>query len=175
MRRRGIDPGALRTPFSLQEATPLPDGAGGHTLEWSEVTTVFGRLEPVSAQSRFGADQAIVTVSHDVTMRRRDDVRSGMRLVFGARVLTIVTVHDPDGTGRYTLLPDTGGGAMRIAMKLTLDGLVRALRTRAHDIADGHEIGHSARVAGPNREVPKRTRRPRKGPATGGGDGRTRA
>ena len=103
MRGRGIDPGALRTPFSLQEATPLPDGAGGHTLEWSEVTPVFGRLEPVSAQSRFGADQAIVTVSHDVTMRRRDDVRSGMWLVFGARVLTIVTVHDPDGTGRYTL------------------------------------------------------------------------
>ena len=64
---------------------------------------------------------------------------------------------------------------MRIAMKLTLDGLVRALKTRAHDIADEAEIGHSARVAGPNRQVPKRMRRPRKGPATGGGDGRTRA
>lgn len=103
MRRRGIDPGAMRTLLSLQEATPLPDGAGGHTLEWNELASVFGCIEPMSALSRFGADQPIETVTHAVTMRSRDDVRSGMRLVAGTRVLAIVTVHDPDGTGRYTL------------------------------------------------------------------------
>ncbi len=101
MRRARIDPGEMRTLLSLQQATPVADGAGGHTLEWNEVASLFGRLEPVSARSRFGADQLLESVTHEVTMRWRDDVASGMRLTVGPRSLAIVTVHDPDETGRY--------------------------------------------------------------------------
>lgn len=101
MRTEFIDPGAFRHELALEAATPVPDGTGGHTEEWQEVATLFARVEPLAAASRFGADQTLETVTHRVTLRRRDGVASGMRLRRLGRVFDIVTVHDPDETGRY--------------------------------------------------------------------------
>ena len=101
MRAEFIDPGAFRHELALEEATRAPDETGGYAESWAEVATVFARIEPVSAESRFGADQPLVTVTHRVTIRRREGVASGMRLTKPGRVFEIVTVHDPDETGRY--------------------------------------------------------------------------
>jgi SPP1 family predicted phage head-tail adaptor len=96
-----IEPGALRTEFSLQAVTAVADGLGGFGEEWSEIATVFGRIEPLAAASRFGADQTLETVTHRITLRHRQEVRSGMRFSRAGRTFEIVTVHDPDETGRY--------------------------------------------------------------------------
>lgn len=101
MRTEFIDPGALRHEMALEAAMLVPDGTGGHTQEWQEVAIVFARIEPLAATSRFGADQTLETVTHRLTMRRRDGVASGMRLTRLGRVFDILTVHDPDETGRY--------------------------------------------------------------------------
>ena len=101
MRTEFIDPGAFRQELTLEAATLAPDGAGGHAETWAEVATLFARVEPVSAASRFGADQTLERVTHRVTMRWRGDVASGMRLRRLSRLLQLVTVHDPDETGRY--------------------------------------------------------------------------
>lgn len=101
MRSMLLDPGALRHEFSLQAATPVSDGLGGHVPSWSEIASLFGLVEPVSASSVAGAGQTLETVTHRITLRSRDDIRSGMRLVKGTRVFDIVTVHDPDESGRY--------------------------------------------------------------------------
>jgi len=101
MRAAAIDPGLLRTEFSLQRATTAGDGMGGHTESWSEATKVLGRIEPVGAATRFAADQSEETVTHRITLRWRDDLRSGMRLVRDGRSFEVLTVHDPDETGRY--------------------------------------------------------------------------
>lgn len=106
-----IDPGALRTEFALEAATPVADGMGGHAEAWDEVATVFGRIEPVSAGARFGAGQALETVTHRVTLRRRDGISSGMRLRKGTRRFAIVSVHDPDESGRYLVLRTREEGA----------------------------------------------------------------
>ena len=58
-------------------------------------------VEPVRAMAAFGAGQSLETVSHRITLRFRSGVASGMRFVRGSRVFDIVTVHDPDETGRY--------------------------------------------------------------------------
>lgn len=101
MRAEFIDPGSFRHELTLHEATLTPDGAGGYGESWAEVATLFARIEPVSATSRFGADQTLETVTHRVTMRHRAGVASGMRLTRSGRVFEIVTVHDPDETRRY--------------------------------------------------------------------------
>ncbi len=101
MRTLFVDPGALRSELSLQAATPTPDGLGGFSETWGEVATVFGQVEPVSVSSAFGPDQTIETVTHRVTIRWRADVASGMRLERQGRIFDIVTVHDPDDSGRY--------------------------------------------------------------------------
>lgn len=101
MRAQFIDPGGFRHECALLEQVQTPDGAGGHTVNWSEVATVFARIEPLGAASRFGADQAIETVTHRATIRHRAGIASGMRLTRLGRDFDIVTVHDPDETGRY--------------------------------------------------------------------------
>ena len=59
MRALFIDPGSLRAELSLQEATQVADGVGGHVENWSERATVFGRIEPIAAGAVFGADQSL--------------------------------------------------------------------------------------------------------------------
>ena len=98
-----VDPGALRSELALQSRTTMPDGMGGVTEDWMEVATVFARIEPVSATSIFGADQTMKTVTHRVTLRWRDGVAGGMRFARSGRIFDIVTVHDPDDTGRYLI------------------------------------------------------------------------
>lgn len=101
MQAEFIDPGAFRHELTLEAATLTGDGAGGHVQQWAEVGTLFARVEPVSAVSRFGADRQRETVTHRVTMRMRAGVAGGMRLRRRGRAFDIVTVHDPDETGRY--------------------------------------------------------------------------
>ena len=96
-----IDPGALRNEMSLQARQTTPDGSGGFTEDWVETARVFARIEPVSADSYFGAGQKLETTSHRITMRYRADVASGMRLEKSGRVFSILTVSDPDESGRY--------------------------------------------------------------------------
>lgn len=101
MRTLFVDPGALRSELSLQACTTTPDGLGGHTESWTEIATVFARIEPVSAASFFGPDQTLETVTHRITLRGRSGVAAGMRFAKQGRIFDIVTVHDPDDSGRY--------------------------------------------------------------------------
>jgi SPP1 family predicted phage head-tail adaptor len=99
-----INPGDLRTQLSLEQMTPVPDGAGGFGESWTGIATFFAKLEPVAARDKFGADQTLEEVTHRVTIRHRPDVASGMRLAWATRRFLILTVHDPDETGRYLVL-----------------------------------------------------------------------
>jgi SPP1 family predicted phage head-tail adaptor len=110
MRAEFVDPGALRTELSLQQVVTAADGMGGHAENWSEVATVFGRVGPVSARARFGAGQTLEEATHLVTLRFRQDLASGMRLVRGGRAWSVLTVHDPDETGRYLVCRVTETG-----------------------------------------------------------------
>lgn len=101
MRARRIDPGRLRRLLTLEAMTTVPDGAGGFTQSWTGVATLHAALEPVAAVPRFGADQALPTVTHTVTLRARADLTSGMRFAAEGRVFPIETIHDPDETGRF--------------------------------------------------------------------------
>ena len=96
-----IDPGRLRNELALEECTYLPDSFGGHAESWAEIATLFAMIEPVSARSAFGAGQSLEIVTHRVTIRWRDGVRSGLRFRKHGRVFSILTVHDPDESGRY--------------------------------------------------------------------------
>lgn len=98
-----LNPGAMRTELALEKAGSVPDGMGGFAEHWSEVATVFARIEPLSAESRFGADKTLEAVTHRITLRMRDGVAGGMRFTRNGRVFRIVTVRDPDETGRYLI------------------------------------------------------------------------
>lgn len=96
-----VEPGSLRTELSLQAVVTAPDGMGGSSESWQQVALVFARVDPLSADSRFGAGQTLEAVTHRIVLRHRQGIASGMRFVRQGRVFDIVTVHDPDESGRY--------------------------------------------------------------------------
>jgi SPP1 family predicted phage head-tail adaptor len=106
-----LDPGMLRTRLVLEDVSTVPDDQGGHTATWAEVAELSALVEPLGANAKFGADQTLETVSHRIFIRARSDLASGMRFRKGNRVFDIVTVHDPDETGRYLVCAtrETGG------------------------------------------------------------------
>lgn len=101
MRLQFIDPGRLRAELRLEKAVTHKDSAGGHIETWEEIALLFGQIEPISTSSYFGAGQDHESVTHNVIIRFRPDVRSGMRFMVSDRVLAIVTVRDLDERGRY--------------------------------------------------------------------------
>lgn len=96
-----VEPGRLRTQLSLQAVVAVPDGMGGSGDSWQQLALVFARVDPVSADSRFGAGQTLEGLTHRIVLRHRPGIASGMRFVRQGRVFDIVTVHDPDESGRY--------------------------------------------------------------------------
>ena len=96
-----VDPGAMRTELTLEACTRSDDDLGGFVENWQQIGLAFALIEPVSASSVFAADQTIEQVSHRITLRWRPDITSGMRMTRAGRRFDIVTVHDPDDTGRY--------------------------------------------------------------------------
>ncbi|MGB3500329.1 MAG: phage head closure protein [Mesorhizobium sp.] len=99
-----INPGELRVELGLERMVPTPDGLGGFAEAWEAVTLVFAKIEPRSTRSSFGADQTLEEVTQRITVRHHSQLASGMRLRRGGRIFEILTVHDPDETGRYLVI-----------------------------------------------------------------------
>lgn len=96
-----IDPGRFRTPLALDIPDLAPDGAGGLTGGWAEAAAFHGLVEPVTAGPRFTGDQFLEETTHRITIRHRPDVKPGMRLRRDRRLFAVLSVHDPDESGRY--------------------------------------------------------------------------
>lgn len=95
------DPGWLRHRVTVESAAGASDGAGGETVVWDTVATVWARVVPTTARETITAGHLTGDVSHTVTMRFRADIAGGMRIVYRGRVLRILAAFDPDETRRY--------------------------------------------------------------------------
>jgi SPP1 family predicted phage head-tail adaptor len=101
----------LRERVTLEAPLRVPDGAGGADIGWSEVATLWARVETrgggeVPAGERLEARRRL-----EVTIRFRADVTPAMRLVWRGAVLDIRAVADSDGRRRFLTLDCVEGGA----------------------------------------------------------------
>ena len=95
--------GAMRHRVALQAPVATPDGAGGATVTWSTVASLWGRLEWLSGDERMQADRPEQASRHRIVTRWRSGVDAGRRLTLGERVFDIRVATDPDG-GRRRLV-----------------------------------------------------------------------
>lgn len=79
----------------------MADGLGGRQLSWTRCFDVWAELRPVGAVRTYRSGSSHADVSHRVTIRYRDDVSPGMRFAKDRRTFLVLTVFDPDETGRY--------------------------------------------------------------------------
>lgn len=101
MASAALDGGVFSSRLSLQRAEESGDGQGGIAVSWMPVADLWARIEPVAARQTFEAGEVSETVTHRITCRFRDGIEAGRRFVKGSRRFAILTVHDPDETGRY--------------------------------------------------------------------------
>lgn len=98
-----IDPGMLRTPLELQSCTDISDGQGGVTCSWSTVATLFGNVEPNGGKREVRGRAREANITHQITIRYREDIKNDMRFLRNGRELLINSVHDLDETSRYLI------------------------------------------------------------------------
>jgi len=103
----GFDPGQLSSRVVLEKPAGTADGAGGATVDWHEVATLWARIEPVAAGERFAADRLATRVTHRITLRYRADIEGGMRILHRGRALVVTAWRDPDETRRFLDLDAT--------------------------------------------------------------------
>ena len=98
-----IDAGQFKTLLTLEENRPLFDETGGYQEQWTEIATLWGRIEPKKTGSQNFAGQAIPHVTHLITTRYRSDIAVSMRLTRAGRHFTVLGLHDPDESQRYLI------------------------------------------------------------------------
>lgn len=74
--------GAMRNRVEIQKYTASSDGAGGSTLIWSKVASVFAEITPKTARTNeFGRDnQQREVVTHLIKIRYRSDFTTKNRI-----------------------------------------------------------------------------------------------
>ena len=94
----------LRHRITLQTLTNTADGQGGFTQSWADLTTIWGKLEPVSANERNFGERVEYQRSHKCVIRSRSDVVASMRVTFDSRTFQIKGVRRVDERRFFMLL-----------------------------------------------------------------------
>lgn len=104
--------GKLRHRVILQAEGETADAGGGFIRTWSNVVTVWARVEPLRGGEQIAAMQLEDTVTHRVTMRHRTGVTSKSRLLHRGRALSVRSVTDPEERNRFLVLLCEEGAAV---------------------------------------------------------------
>ena len=96
-------PGELNRRLVLEAPAETADGAGGVTVTYGAVATLWAKVEPVSARSVVVADAPGATVTHRITVRSYALITTRHRFTEGARVYRIVTLRE-DATRRFLVI-----------------------------------------------------------------------
>lgn len=90
----------LRHRLKLEAPVDQPDGAGGSERSWETVATLWGRIEPLSAEERVAAGRIEAVADHRITIRRRAGLSHQNRFVLGNRRFAITAIV-ADEEGRF--------------------------------------------------------------------------
>lgn len=88
------DPGQLNRRLTLEAPVESADGAGGVTLTYSAVATLWASVEPVSARGGVAADALGATITHRITIRYSADITLRHRFNDGGTIFRIVAIRE---------------------------------------------------------------------------------
>ena len=96
------DIGALKARVTLQSPLRIADEIGGAAITWSDEGDVWAEVAALSANEGAALDSLTSYASYRLIIIRRDDVRAGWRVAWGARLLRVTGVRD-EGAPRIQL------------------------------------------------------------------------
>lgn len=100
-KQKRIDIAELRHRITFQQLVETSDGIGGKTTTWSNVATVWAKIETLSARERLFSQQLEFHKTHQVTVRKASEYTptNDMQILYNDRVFQVKGVH-PDEQGR---------------------------------------------------------------------------
>ena len=84
--------GNLRHRVTLQSPTGSRDSVGERTTTWTDVSTVWASVNPLTARELIAAGQVQSELSHRVCIRHSSSVAAidaSWRVLFGSRILVV--------------------------------------------------------------------------------------
>jgi len=96
--------GLLRHQVTIQTRTDIRDGKGTAVETWSDVTTVWGSIEPLQGKEYYDAHRENADITHRARIRYRPGVTRENRLLYGSRIFDIEAVLNPDERNRELTL-----------------------------------------------------------------------
>lgn len=92
--------------LALEAAVRMPDGAGGHVLEWQVLGHLWAAVKPGAGRERAGEFVTLATVPYRITVRAAPPgaasrPQADQRFRDGTRVFRILAVSEADPRGRY--------------------------------------------------------------------------
>lgn len=94
----------FRHRITFQKLVRASDGMGGFSTDWTDVITVWAKIEPLSGSERLNSERLETQRSHKVQIRYRPEITTDMRILFRDRILQVHGVHSPDERRGYTFI-----------------------------------------------------------------------
>ena len=88
--------GEMRERVTIQTATLQADSIGGATPSWSDVDTVWARVEPLSGSEGEAQDQLQSSQLYRITIRYRNDITAAHRITWRGTAMNIRALANPD-------------------------------------------------------------------------------
>ncbi|MEM8979398.1 MAG: head-tail adaptor protein [Pseudomonadota bacterium] len=96
----------LNTPLTLEVASKMPDGAGGLSVQWTALGTLWAQIEAAKGTLAASEGHAVARRSLTITVRgapigAEDRPQVGQRFRRGAACYSILSVSEQDPMGQY--------------------------------------------------------------------------
>jgi len=88
--------GELRHRVTLRKKEIAEDALKQQSEVWTDIATVWARIEPLSGREYFAARQENAEVTAKITIRYRKDVTPDMRAVSEGRVFDVLSMINPE-------------------------------------------------------------------------------
>lgn len=88
--------GQLRHRLGLYIPSTTPDNAGGHSTNWMYYNECWADIQPRSGQESGDNGRLSVTQTYRVVIRFQEDFPERVRVIWGDKILRMITASDPD-------------------------------------------------------------------------------
>ncbi len=90
----------MRDRVTIQSRTTAQGTAGRPVLTWSDVATVWAKIEPIDGTEQQYAGRVVSDVTHRITIRYYSGLTSKHRMTLGSRTFNLFSVIDESNRRR---------------------------------------------------------------------------
>jgi SPP1 family predicted phage head-tail adaptor len=91
----------LNCVFTVNRRTRTADNQGGHTIGYSAIGTIEGRIRPASGSEKVSANAEGRQISHVLYTEASVDVERGDQISFGPRNFEVLGIRNPSMAGHH--------------------------------------------------------------------------